>query len=37
MKFCEAELDLEMDYNLGDGTWKTIGVEDARDALKAAK
>ena len=26
-----------MDFNLGDGRWRTIGVQDARDALKDAK
>ena len=26
-----------MDFTLGDGKWRTIGIRDARDALKEAK
>ena len=37
VKFCDPEMDLEMDFNLGDGTWRTIGIQEARDALKEAK
>ena len=37
VKFCDAELDLEMDFNLGDGRWRTISITDAREALKEAR
>ena len=37
VKFCDADLSLEMDFNVGDGKWRTIGIADARDTLKQAK
>lgn len=37
VKFSDPEQCLEMDFNVGDGKWRTIGVKDARDALKQAK
>ena len=37
VKFCDAEMDPEMDFTLGDGKWRTIGVQVARDVLKEAK
>ena len=37
VKFCDADLSLEMDFNIGDGNWRTVGINDARDALKQAK
>ena len=37
VKFSDEDLALEMDFNVGDGRWRTIGILDARDALKKAK
>ena len=37
VKFSDPDMTLEMDFNLGDGNWRTIGVEEAREALKLAK
>lgn len=37
VKFSDSDLTLEMDFTLGDGRWRTIGIDDARDALKLAK
>ena len=37
VKFCDLDQSLEMDFNVGDGTWRTIGIAEARDALRVAK
>ena len=37
VKFCDADLSLEMDFNIGDGRWRKIAISDTRDALKQAK
>ena len=37
VKFCDLDQSLEMDFNVGDGTWRTIGITEARDALRLAK
>ena len=37
VKFSDADCSLEMDFNIGDGRWRTIGIKDTREALKRAK
>ena len=37
VKFCDSDLSLEMDFTTGDGNWRTVGITDAREALKQAK
>ena len=37
VKFCDTDQTLEMDFNVGDGKWRTIAITEAREALKQAK
>ena len=37
VKFCDVDQSLEMDFNVGDGTWRSIGITEARDDLRLAK
>ena len=37
VKFSDSDQSLEMDFNIGDSNWRTIGIVDAREALKQAK